>query len=364
MNPVMTYGIPIGIAVLVSVALNPILIAISHKLGWFEKQNHRTIHKGEIPYIGGVAIFLSFVAAVYITQLFAEESVFASSQMQKRLLLFTGGFLIIHLIGLIDDFVNIRAQYKFLFQLAAAALVSFSGATLTGISVGSAGVLNFGPFSHIITILWLVGMSNAVNFIDGMDGLSGSTSAFAAIFFGVVFIMLGNVQSAILAFALCGAVIGFLVFNWPPAKIFMGDSGALTLGFVLGALPFFENAGMVSIEHMLIPISLLFFPLVDTFTAIGRRLARRTPIHTPDKEHIHHKLLSLGIGHSTILLIVLGIIVFPASSSILVLRLPAPYSFLAVAATWLIAIAFLLLIHRRYRLRRNRSETGDGTTRA
>ena len=345
---VWSIGIALGSAILIGIGLIPILIAISRRLGWYAKTNHRTIHKGEIPYIGGIAIFAAFIVAIFVTNLVVPEIRVSEHIFSVDMLLFLAGFLIIHGIGLVDDFINVRAHFKLIAQFAAAALISFTGSTLTGFQIGENLIFNFGPLGHLFTILWLVGMSNAVNLIDGMDGLSGTTTSIAALFFGISFLILGTVQSAILSFALLGAVIGFLLYNWPPAKIFMGDSGALFLGFALAALPFFEHSGIVQIGHLLIPLCLLFFPLVDTFSAITRRIKRRTALSTPDKEHIHHKLLALGIRQPTILLILLGVILIPAISTVIVLTSKFTTGLAAILVAWIVSLSLVALIGKKY----------------
>ncbi len=349
METLWTVAIALSSATVLSIAFNPILIEVSSRFGWYEKTNHRTIHTGKIPYIGGVAIFYAFIVGVVVTEIASPLLQSELSQFRGRLILFAVCFAAIHILGLVDDFRNILARYKLLVQIVAAGVISFSGFNLEGIRITQSVFVTFGPASHLLTILWFVGISNAVNLIDGMDGLSGATSGLAALFYGVTFLVLGNLQSAVLAFALLGGVVGFLLFNWPQGKIFMGDNGALFLGFALATLPFFENSGIVRVEHMLIPLSLLFFPLFDTFMAIGRRIRRRRPLHRPDKEHIHHKLLALGYSQGRILIMLIGVFLLPAVAALLTLWLDLPYSVISVGAGWAAALLFFAVISRRYK---------------
>mgnify|MGYP002039384851 CR=1 FL=1 len=156
------------------------------------------------------------------------------------------------------------------------------------------GQLHLGLFSLPATVLWIVGIVNAINLIDGLDGLASGISLFTVFVLFILGVTQGNVIVSLTSISLAGALLGFLRYNFNPASIFMGDSGALFLGFALAAVPFFEHAGIVRIEHLLIPFSLLFFPVMDMFLAIVRRIRQRKPLHSPDKEHIHHKLLDLG----------------------------------------------------------------------
>ena len=357
METLWTVALSLCAAVILSIGFNPILIEISNRRDWYAKTNHRTIHTGKIPYIGGIAIFYSFVVAVVVAQLVAPELRAQFKEFRLAFLLFGLAFFSIHILGLIDDFVNVLARYKLIVQIAAAATLSFSGYTLEGIRLFDDIAISFGAFSHVVTIFWFVGISNAVNLVDGMDGLSGISSAVAALFFGVTFLILGNIHSAVMAFALLGAIVGFLLFNWPKAQIFMGDSGALFLGFALAAIPFFEHSGVVRIEHLLIPLSLLFFPVMDTFMAIGRRIRRRKPLHSPDKEHIHHKLLDLGFTQNRILIMLMGVFLIPAATSLALLWIDFPEGAISVGSGWLLAILFFVAISRRHRHR----VTGHGS---
>ena len=340
MNTLWTVAIALCSAILVSIGLNPVLIELSTRHGWYAKTNHRTIHTGKIPYIGGIAIFAAFIIGVIATELAVPVAFNTFPQLTMPFLLFGICYFSIHVLGLVDDFVNINARYKLIVQFAAAAAISIAGYSLKGIQITDDVAITFGPFSHVLTIIWLVGVSNAVNLIDGMDGLSGVTSAIAALFFGIAFLVLGSVQSAIVAFALLGGIIGFLLFNWPQAKIFMGDNGALFLGFTLASLPFFEHSGIVRLEYLFIPVSLLFFPIIDTFMAIGRRIKHRKPFHSPDKEHVHHRLLALGYSQGRILIMLMGIVLLPAISALVVLWIELPYGAISVAFGWVTSILF------------------------
>ena len=348
METVWTVALSLCAAVVISIGFNPILIEISNRRDWYAKTNHRTIHVGKIPYIGGIAIFYSFVVAVIITQIVAPSLRAQFVTYRTAFLMFGAGYVAIHLLGLVDDFVNVLARYKLIVQIFAAALISFSGFTLDGVQISGEVVISFGVAAHPLTILWFVAISNAVNLVDGMDGLSGVASSLAALFFGITFLILGNIHSAVLSFALLGAIIGFLLFNWPKAQIFMGDSGALFLGFALASMPFFERSGIVRIEHLLIPLSLLFFPITDTIMAIGRRIKRRKPLHSPDKEHIHHKLLDLGFTPNKILIMLICVFLVPAATSLAILWVNIELGLIFIGVGWLVAIMFFAIVSRRH----------------
>jgi UDP-GlcNAc:undecaprenyl-phosphate GlcNAc-1-phosphate transferase len=222
----------------------------------------------------------------------------------------------VHGLGLVDDFRNIRAIYKLIGLIIAGALVAIGGALMDGIYLPLIGfVIPLGPLSGAITIFWLISISNAVNLIDGLDGLAGGTGLIAAFAIGVVHIILGNFPGALYSIILAGALLAFLVFNRPKAKIFMGDSGSLFLGFLLGALVFIGGSDTSSMQQELnqfvagfvLTITVLIVPIVDMISAILRRLRERKPIHHPDKEHLHHKLLGMGFSTVNILFLVHGV---------------------------------------------------------
>lgn len=206
-------------------------------------------------------------------------------------------------IGIVDDKYQLAARYKFIVQLVAAIIVVLSGLEITYINFPFGHVIEFGYFSIPITILWIVGITNAINLIDGLDGLAGGVSIIALITIGGLAISLGDPFVALISFLLIGSTLGFLVFNFYPAKIFMGDTGAMFLGYMIGVLSIlgFKNATLFS---LIVPIAILGVPILDTLLAIVRRVVHKKPLYSPDKMHLHHCLLNLGFGHrQTVILI-------------------------------------------------------------
>ncbi|MBN1687188.1 MAG: undecaprenyl/decaprenyl-phosphate alpha-N-acetylglucosaminyl 1-phosphate transferase, partial [Spirochaetales bacterium] len=243
---------------------------------------------------------------------------------------------------------------KFVVQFAAAAVLALMGYTITAVQLPWFDVtINLGAGAYVITILWLAGASNAINFIDGIDGLAGGISAIAALAYGIVFFIIGSSTSALIALALFGALIAFLLFNRPPAKIIMGDCGAIYLGFFLGSLPLLEHSGTATLLGILIPFSLLLFPVMDTLTAILRRLRGRRSIVKPDREHTHHKLLDLGFSQRQILALIYSLELLPCAAVILWAATGNDNFFWLVITSWIIMAAFFLVLdvvyHRRER---------------
>lgn len=346
-----------GAALLLNLLFTPLLLFLSHKYEWYDEVNHRKIHTGRIPRIGGVGIFLSFliVAIVFIVfpGLLPQGVALASF---FRFLPFLVAFLLIHLLGLVDDFSDLRPRIKIIFQAVAALIVTVAGTGFSNLYIPFADItVSLGPFSYVIAFVWVLGMCNAVNLIDGLDGLAGGTTAIAALFMGCAFLILHNYTSALLAFVLAGGIAGFLFFNLPPARLFMGDSGALFIGFVLATLPLMEPAQSGAGTPLVFSITILLLPILDTFAAIIRRIRRRTPIHLPDREHIHHKLLDLGVSNWGILGISYLITAILGTTALIWVMNPAGVTFLWVLGSWVIAVVFFFLLDALNRRRKQTS---------
>jgi UDP-GlcNAc:undecaprenyl-phosphate GlcNAc-1-phosphate transferase len=301
--------------------------------------------------LGGVGIFGSFLLAFLIvsshTALQSEEGILRDQALWAAGL----GSLLMFATGLLDDFRNLRARYKLLLQILAAL-------------VAMAGGLSFGPFltpfgftlkipllSWLITLVWVVGVTNAVNLIDGMDGLAGGVSAIAALFWILIALASNDHGPAflILPAALLGAILGFLLYNKPKARIFMGDTGSLVLGYVLSLFPLFRVEGVSSTRWLLVGITLLVVPIFDTLAAILRRLRECRSIGDPDRHHIHHKFLDLGFRVPQIL----GIVYFFSALSGLIAYLwirhlkSLPSYYLPLA--WIPTVALFLVLHFKTR---------------
>lgn len=244
--------------------------------------------------MGGLAIFLSF----FITFLLFMDD------FGQQLPLLVGALVII-LIGMADDIFELRAAPKFLGQvLAALIIVLWGGLEVEFINLPFfTDTLEFNVFSIPITILWIVSIINAINLIDGLDGLAGGVSTIALVTIATMALIKGDLFVAMVALIVIGSTLGFLKYNFHPAKIFMGDTGALFLGYIIAVLSLqgFKNVTMIS---LIVPIIILGVPISDTFFAIIRRVVNKQPISAADKSHLHHCLINLGFTHKqTVLLI-------------------------------------------------------------
>jgi len=280
------------ISYLIGVFIVPMVIEFSQKEGLVDLPNERKIHKFPISRLGGVAIWASAMLTFLVLVLL---SYYPYGSLLSGILL--GGSLMF-LLGLVDDIYNLNAKFKLFIQLSIATIVFLLGVQIDTIfNPFGDGVIDLGLLSYPITILWIVGISNAVNFIDGVDGLAGSVITVSSITLALISVAMTPAQPipALIAFILAGSMLAFLTFNFNPAKIFMGDSGALFSGFLLATL---SIAGVMkgAAIAVLLPFLVLAVPIIDiTFSSIRRILKGKSPF-VADAEHIHHKLLKAGLS--------------------------------------------------------------------
>jgi UDP-GlcNAc:undecaprenyl-phosphate GlcNAc-1-phosphate transferase len=279
------------ISYLLGVFIVPFVIDFSQKEGLVDLPNERKIHKIPISRLGGVAIWssamLTFLCLVLL-------SYYPYGSLLSGILL--GGSLMF-LLGLIDDIYNLDAKFKLIIQLSIATIVYLLGVKIDTLFNPFGNAINLGAFSYPITLLWIVGISNAVNFIDGVDGLAGSVITVNSITLALIAAAMTPAQpiTALIGFILAGSMLAFLTFNFNPAKIFMGDSGALFSGFLLATL---SIAGVMkgATLAILLPFLVLAVPIMDiTYSSLRRIMKGKSPF-VADAEHIHHKLLKAGFS--------------------------------------------------------------------
>ncbi len=279
------------ISYLLGVFIVPFVIDFSQKEGLVDLPNERKIHKSPISRLGGIAIWSSTM----LTFLFLVIlSYYPYGSLLSGILL--GGSLMF-LLGLVDDVYNLDAKFKLIIQLSIATIVYLLGVKIDTIFNPFGGAIDLGMFSYPITILWIVGISNAVNFIDGVDGLAGSVITVNSITLALIAVSTTPAQpiTALIGFILAGSMLAFLTFNFNPAKIFMGDSGALFSGFLLATL---SIAGVMkgATLAILLPFLVLAVPIMDITYSSLRRICKGKSPFVADAEHIHHKLLKAGFS--------------------------------------------------------------------
>jgi len=293
-------------AFIASILLTPLVKRLAFRIGAVDAPNYRKVHARIMPRLGGLAIFLAFLIGIAILYPFLIN-VLPYYTSEYSLLAIILGACIIVATGVIDDMREISAKAKMLGQLAAALIVIFvGGIQIDEVNLPFVGELDFGLLSIPLTILWIIGITNAINLIDGLDGLAAGVSTIALITLAVMAFNMGNMFVLAIAAILAAASIGFLFYNFHPAKIFMGDTGALFLGFMISVLALlgFKNVTFVS---LIIPIIILGVPISDTFFAIVRRVRMKKKWSDPDKSHLHHRLLDMGFTHRQTVLLIYGI---------------------------------------------------------
>ncbi|MFT3714287.1 MAG: MraY family glycosyltransferase [Archangium sp.] len=312
-----TYLASFVVAALSGAALTPVARRLSFRWGAVSAPGGRHIHGQSIARLGGLGIFaavLATVAALVATG-FANQ-LLEPEQLKLGLGLLLGGAVMFS-VGLVDDIKTLRALYKLYGQILAAGIAWWAGFRVDAIDLPLLPSFQTGIFSLPLTIIWIVGIINAVNLIDGLDGLAAGVVFFAAITNFVVAWLMGTTFVALVMATLAGAVLGFLFFNFNPARIFMGDSGSYFLGFILAACsiagPLQKASAAVS---LFVPLVALGVPIIDTLLAMVRRFLERRPIFSPDRGHIHHRLLDMGITHRRAVLIIYGVTVLLCISAI------------------------------------------------
>lgn len=289
---------------LTSLILTYLMIKISKNMNIMDIPNERSVHKKPTPLLGGIAIFLSFLFGFILF----------GNQNPLMISILIASFLIL-LLGIFDDIKPIKARYKFVIHILVALIVVFyGGLKLTHVDIFGLS-LNFKWMSPYVTILIIVGIINAVNLIDGLDGLCAGISSIYFLTIGVIALILNkfNGLDIILSFIMLGSTLGFLVFNYPPAKIFMGDTGSTFLGLMISVIMLL-GFKTVTLTSLLIPLVLLILPITDTLFAIIRRALNKKPIGQADKEHIHHQLLKHLSTRKTILVIYVVDLIFSVVS--------------------------------------------------
>ena len=286
--------------------LTPAFGRFGAKMHIYSAPGGRHINKLPIPRMGGASVFTSFTLTLcvflYIKDLFSWNLFRGSEQFQLLFVLLCCAACV-WLLGLFDDIRHLRARYKLLIQIGVAAIAYSLGLQIHTIHFPVLGILNLGDYSLLFTVLWIVGTINAVNFIDGVDGLCSGVIVCSIL--GILFLAMfyGDTMGAIVCSALVGCIMAFLIFNSPPASIFLGDSGAYFLGFMVAGLPVFiaSNSSSPAVFNIAF-ILFLFVPLTDTSLAILRRMIMNVPMFTPDRGHLHHRLLDRGYTYKKVTL--------------------------------------------------------------
>jgi UDP-GlcNAc:undecaprenyl-phosphate GlcNAc-1-phosphate transferase len=275
------------VAFALALGLTPLVRALARKSGFMAYPDERSVHQRPVPYLGGVAIYLASVAAVLVTG--------PQDRPTQQALIFGGLFILI--VGIIDDLYNLKPWQKVLGQLGSALIVVALGVDISFLTDPFTGKIRFtGIFAIPLTILWVISFENLVNLSDGLDGLAAGISGITALVTVFASVRAGVPSVGLAAAAIAGSVFGFLPYNWHPASIFMGDAGAMYLGLALSVISVQGLVKSTLAMAVLAPILALFVPISDAAFAILRRRSLGRPVARRDNDHIHHRLLELGLG--------------------------------------------------------------------
>jgi UDP-GlcNAc:undecaprenyl-phosphate GlcNAc-1-phosphate transferase len=298
----------LALSLVVVAALTPLVRLLALRVGAVAHPGGRHVHGRSIPRLGGIAICAGFLAAT--TGLYLLDPAVAQNLRAiplRALGLLVGGAAMCA-VGVVDDTRGMRALHKLLFQIAVAIFAYACDFRILGVHVPLVGDLDTWAMSLPLTVLWIVGIINAINLIDGLDGLAAGVVFFAAATNFVVALIGGAPLVAVLSGAIAGSVLGFLFYNFNPARIFMGDSGSYFLGYVLATTALVSHTHKASTAiSLLVPVLALGVPIFDTLFAMVRRFLERRPIFSPDRGHIHHRLLDMGLTHRRAVMIIYGV---------------------------------------------------------
>jgi UDP-GlcNAc:undecaprenyl-phosphate/decaprenyl-phosphate GlcNAc-1-phosphate transferase len=312
-----SYAFTFCVSLFVAVLLTPLVRWLAIRVGAVSTPRARDIHERAVPRLGGVAIAAAFFAPLLALSLI-DTSVAATLRAQPRLAL---GLLVggigLGALGVADDTVGVRARTKFAVQLCVAFFAYAMGFRIEAVSVPFLGVWEMGVFALPITALWIVGVVNAVNLIDGLDGLAAGVIFFAALTNFVIAVIGNQIFVAVVMASIMGAMVGFLFYNFNPAHIFMGDSGSYFLGYLLATASLTGAMQKTSTAvSMLVPMVALGVPIFDTLFSMLRRTLERRSVFSPDRGHVHHRLIDMGITHRRAVMLLYGVSILLMVSAI------------------------------------------------
>lgn len=286
------------IAFLVTFYAIPVVIQVAEQKKLFDVPDERKVHKTPIPSLGGLAMFAGLMISLLLTAVLNNSTTFQY---------YIATFLIIFFLGIKDDIIILTPIKKFVGQLLVAAILCFKGGILITSMHGFLGIGQLdATASYLLTFFTIIVVINAFNLIDGIDGLAGSLGLITCTVFGGYFFLAGDTLHALLGFAMTGSIVAFLIYNYNPARIFMGDTGSMLLGLinVILAIHFIETAPYAKTfavqSSPAIGFGILLLPLMDTLRVFGIRILNRRSPFSPDRNHLHHILLERGMGHKAI----------------------------------------------------------------
>lgn len=323
------------VAALLALVLTPLVRRVAIRLDNIDHPEDRRVNKAPIPRGGGVAVAAAFlvvaVGGILINNATGQVPFPRSLDTSELVALLAGG-VVATVLGILDDTFQLRARWQLLGQLVLAVIAVGAGITVSFINnpFGPGNIALTGPFAIGFSMLWVIGMINSINFIDGLDGLSSGIALIAAATLGLISLTTAVAQPfvGILCFGLAGALLGFLRWNFHPATIFIGTSGVMFVGYTLAVLSILGTAKVA------VALLVLGVPIIDTFWIIVRRLSTGHSPFTPDRGHIHHRLLDLGLSHSQTVLVIYGLCLLLAVLSFVLSGTGQLYAFMGLAVVF------------------------------
>lgn len=309
-----------ALAFVVALGATVAVRAMALRLGVVDRPDHfRKVHQRAMPRLGGVAVFAACLVPLLVLYLLRHTGLAGQLHQHGALLLglLLGAAAALGT-GIADDVWGLRPRWKFLLQALAASIPCAAGVAITRLGNPFGAPLELGLLSWPVTLFWMLCCMNGVNLLDGLDGLASGICLFVCVTLFLVGVFLGQPLLMVLTACLSGAILGFLVFNFHPASIFLGDSGSLLLGYMVGALSLLGAAPGRGGATQLVPIVALGLPLFDTALAVLRRWSRKLPLSAADRQHIHHALMALGLSHRRVVLVLYGAAVVLGTAALLI----------------------------------------------
>ena len=338
-------------ALLVVLVTVPLASKIAWKVNAVDYPSRRRVNTKPTPRMGGISVMLGLLASFSALVILSKASGWSllGEQSLGRSINYYGvaaSILGMFLVGAIDDIRQLTALNKFFWQIVIASAAAAFGVVVGDIANPIDGsFISLGVFAYPITVIFLVAFANIINLIDGVDGLAAGITALCGIALFAISVMAGRFAAALLAAALVGAALGFLRWNFNPAKIFLGDSGSLLLGFCLGIIALMGTTHETGLTMILVPMIMVGVPILDTFAAIVRRTRVGVSIGTPDKGHIHHRLLVRGFGQKALVSIIYAFTALLCICAFVVTQIDTMWRVVVVLA--LVAVALLAAVHLR-----------------
>jgi UDP-GlcNAc:undecaprenyl-phosphate GlcNAc-1-phosphate transferase len=302
------YIVAFAAAFFLSTSVAPVIGHLARRLGIIDRPDgHRKLHAREVPLTGGPVVLLSAVIAMVVTLLLFPDVINTSGEEQRFLLCLLASSIVIVVVGMIDDCYGLRGRQKLFGQFIAALIMVPSGILIQRITAFGV-TIEFGDMSALVTLFWIMGAVNALNLIDGVDGLASTTGIVLSLSVAAVtYVLGGRADGLVMSLILAGSLGGFLIYNFPPARMFLGDSGSMLIGLILGCVALKCSLKHYTAAALIMPTAIWAIPIFDVSMAIVRRKLTGRSIYSTDRAHLHHCLLRKGLSGETLLLLVAGL---------------------------------------------------------